>query len=107
MRITSPDNPVVRRLRRLADSARACREAGRTLAEGLHVIEAALAAQVGDRHARHARQPIARRRRPGRTGAGDRPHRSSALNWARRFTTRISPVEHGVGVLAEITIPTA
>ena len=32
MRITSPDNPVVRRLRRLADSARACREAGRTLA---------------------------------------------------------------------------
>ncbi len=47
MRITSPDNPVVRRLRRLAESARACREAGRTLAEGLHVIEAALDAQVG------------------------------------------------------------
>ena len=46
MRITSPDNPIVRRLRRLADSARACREAGRTLAEGIHVIEAALVAGV-------------------------------------------------------------
>jgi RNA methyltransferase, TrmH family len=105
MRITSLDNPVVRRLRRLADSARACREAGRTLAEGLHVIEAALAAKVGI-------VTLATRGSPSPAVAAlvERAQATSAsvkrIELGAALYDSISPVEHGVGVLAEITIPT-
>lgn len=104
MRITSPDNPVVRRLRRLADSARACREAGRTLAEGLHVIDAALAAKVGI-------VTLATRGSPSPAVAAlvERVQASSAtvkrIELGAALYDAISPVEHGVGVLAEIAIP--
>ena len=46
MRISSTDNPLARRLRRYGESPRACREAGRSIVEGLHLVEAALAAAV-------------------------------------------------------------
>jgi TrmH family RNA methyltransferase len=105
MRITSPDNPVVRRLRRLSDSARACREAGRTLAEGLHVIEAALAAGV----------PIhtIATRGPASTAAAELVERIEAagapglkrIELGAALYDAIAPVEHGAGVLAEIAIP--
>jgi TrmH family RNA methyltransferase len=105
MRITSPDNPVVRRLRRLADSARACREAGRTLAEGLHVIEAALAAGVPI-HTLATRgtpsvaaAPLVERLETGGTAGLKRFELGAAVYDA------IAPVEHGAGVLAEIGIP--
>lgn len=104
MRVTSPDNPLVRRLRRLADSPRACREAGRTLAEGLHVIEAALAAQV-------AIVTLATRGRASPTVAAlvDRVRTSSTtvrcIELGATLYDAISPVEHGAGVLAEIAIP--
>ena len=104
MRITSPDNPVVRRLRRLAASARTCREAGRTLAEGLHVIDAALAAQVDV-------VTLATRGRPSPAVAAlvDRVRASSTMvrciELGAPLYDAISPVEHGVGVIAEITIP--
>ncbi|MGZ8253693.1 MAG: TrmH family RNA methyltransferase [Burkholderiaceae bacterium] len=104
MRITSPDNPVVRRLRRLAGSARACREAGRTLAEGLHVIEAALAAQV-------AIVTIATRgsSSPAVAALVERVQASSTtvklVELGAALYDAISPVEHGVGVLAEIMVP--
>ncbi|MGE5160792.1 MAG: TrmH family RNA methyltransferase [Betaproteobacteria bacterium] len=105
MRITSPDNPVVRRLRRLAESARACREAGRTLAEGVHVIEAALAAGVPI-------HTIATRGTPAGV-AGSLVERVEAggaaglkrIELGAALYDAISPVEHGVGVLAEIGIP--
>jgi hypothetical protein len=42
MQITSADNPLVRRLRRFAESPRACRMAGRSIAEGLHLVESAV-----------------------------------------------------------------
>lgn len=106
MRITSPDNPLVRRLRRLADSARACREAGRTLAEGLHLIDAALAARV----------PIltlATRGSPSsqveslieRVEAAEAGRGLKRIELGAALYDSISPVERGVGVLAEIAIP--
>jgi TrmH family RNA methyltransferase len=104
MRITSPDNPVFRRLRRLADSARACREAGRTLAEGLHVIEAALEARVEV-------VTIATRGSPAPAVAALVQRALASAGAARQIELgaalydAISPVEHGMGVLAEIAIP--
>jgi RNA methyltransferase, TrmH family len=104
MRITSPDNPVVRRLRRLADSARACRETGRTLVEGVHVIEAALAARAGF-------VTLATRGSPSPAVASlvERVQASSTtvkrIELAAALYDAIAPVEHGVGVLAEIAIP--
>ena len=50
MRISSTDNPIYRRLKQLATSARACREARRTLIEGVHLLQAALAAKDADSH---------------------------------------------------------
>ena len=44
MRITSDANPHYKQLQRLAAGPRACREAGRTLAEGIHLVECAAAA---------------------------------------------------------------
>ena len=104
MRITSPDNPVVRRLRRLAESARACREAGRTLAEGLHVIEAALAARAGfvTLATRGSRSPAVAAL-VERVQAADAAVKCIELGAA--VYDAIAPVEHGVGVLAEIRIP--
>jgi TrmH family RNA methyltransferase len=108
VRITSPDNPLVRRLRRLADSARACRDARRTLAEGLHVLECALAARVpivtlvvrGTSAAPPAAE-LARRIEAGAAPGFKRIELPAAL-----YDT-ICPVEHGAGVLAEIAIPDA
>jgi len=105
MRITSPDNPIVRRLRRLADSARACRDAGRTLAEGIHVIEAALAAGVPI-------HTLATRGSPSVAVATlvERVETGSAAGLKRielgaALYDAISPVEHGAGVMAEIGTP--
>jgi TrmH family RNA methyltransferase len=107
MRITSPANPVVRRLRRLADSARACREAGRTLVEGLHVLEAALAAGVPIHTLATRGTPsgaaasLVERIEAGGTAGLKRIELGAALYDA------VAPVEHGAGVLAEIAIPGA
>lgn len=100
-RIVSADNPLVRRLRRLAESPRASRAAGRTLAEGLHLVEAALAAG-------RTMHLVALR------GAATAPARAlaerAALRGARvvelaaALYDRIAPVEHGVGLLAEIDV---
>ena len=108
MRITSPDNPLVRRLRRLADSPRACREAGRTLAEGVHVIEAALAANV-------VVATVATRGAPAgaaaaivqRISAADSARGAKRVELGAALYDAISPVEHGAGVLAEIEVPVA
>jgi len=108
MRITSPDNPLVRRLKRLADSPRACREAGRTLAEGVHVIEAALAANI-------AVVTLATRGAPTgqvaslvqQVNSADSGRGAKCVELGAALYDAIAPVEHGVGVLAEIEIPTA
>lgn len=48
--IRSRDNPLVKHLRALAESARERRDSGQTLLDGVHLAEAALAAGVALRH---------------------------------------------------------
>jgi len=103
VRISSADNPLVRRLRRLADSPRAGRESERSIAEGVHLVESALAAKV----------PITA---VVISAAASAPVRALADATAERAGTRvaelsrtlfgsIAPVEHGAGILIEIVIP--
>jgi len=107
MRISAPDNPLLRRLRRLADSPRACREAGRTLAEGVHLIEAVLAASVpiltlvtrGARLPVQAAQLVDTVLAAAQPGSGFRHVELPAALY-----DALSPVEHGAGLLAEIAI---
>ena len=102
MRISSTDNPLARRLRRYGESPRACREAGRSIAEGLHLVEAALAAGVPisavvvSEEAHAAARELARR-------AADSA-RTRVVEFARSLYDQIAPVEHGAGILAEIAI---
>jgi TrmH family RNA methyltransferase len=103
MRITSPDNPLVRRLRRLADSPRACRESGRSIAEGLHLVECALqaAAEISTIVISEDANPAAREL--AERAAALRSQRVVEL--ARVLYDTIAPVEHGVGLLVEVGIP--
>jgi TrmH family RNA methyltransferase len=100
--IQSADNPLVRRLRRLVDSPRAGRDAQRAIAEGVHLVEGALA----------ARAPIT----AVVTGEGATPEARALAERAalaagvrvaelsRPLYDSLSPVEHGAGVLVEIAI---
>jgi TrmH family RNA methyltransferase len=103
MRIAAADNPTFRRLLRLAESARAVRSAGRTIAEGVHLIEAALDARV-------AIATLVTRGEPDAALSGliERVQGAAAavrrVELAPRLYDRIAPVEHGAGVLAEIEI---
>jgi RNA methyltransferase, TrmH family len=104
MRISSPTNPLVRRLRRLADSPRECREQHRTLAEGLHVIETALDAGVAIQTlVLRAGTAAAARALAARVEARQPDAKQVELSAA--LYDAISPVEHGAGVLAEIAVP--
>jgi TrmH family RNA methyltransferase len=102
MLISSADNPLVRRLKRLAGSGRQCRAAKRTLIEGIHLLQAAhehgarlhTIVLRGRGSAGEARALVDRMAVPG----VQRVELSSALYDA------ISPVEHGAGVLAEVAI---
>jgi RNA methyltransferase, TrmH family len=102
MQITSPDNPLVRRLRRLAESPRACRTAGRSLAEGLHLLECAVAAGVVietivlSERANDAARDLAR----SLIAQGE----CRQVDLAAPLYDAISPVEHGAGILAEIAV---
>jgi TrmH family RNA methyltransferase len=111
MRITAADNPTFRRLLRLAESARAVRTAGRTIAEGIHLIESALDARVriatlvtrGAPLAAHG--PLIERAQQCGATSGVDPARLIEL--AAPLYDRIAPVEHGAGIFAEIEIPGA
>jgi TrmH family RNA methyltransferase len=100
MRISSTDNPIYRRLKKLATSARACRDARRTLIEGLHLLQAAL----------DARAPIVTVLTRGDDVSAEAielaretvPRGAKLIDLAPKLYDAISPVEHGVGVLAEI-----
>lgn len=101
MRVSSTDNPIYRRLKQLATSARACREARRTLIEGVHLLQAALDAKVriqtlvlrGTEQSDEALQ-LAR--------TAEAQSKAKTLELAPALYDAISLVEHGVGVLAEI-----
>ncbi|HQR20151.1 MAG TPA: RNA methyltransferase [Burkholderiaceae bacterium] len=102
VRITSADNPLVRRLRRLADSPRACRESLRSIAEGVHLVEGALAAQVPVTAVVVSADATAAARALAERAAGACGTRVTEL--AQPLYDSIAPVEHGTGVLIEIAI---
>lgn len=106
MRISSTDNPIYRRLKQLATSARVCREAGRTLIEGVHLLQAALDARVpiitlvlrgGGQQSDEVRQVVR---------AINEQSNTKSIEFAPALYDAVSPVEHGVGVLAEIEFAT-
>ena len=105
MRISSTDNPIYRRLKQLATSAKACREARRTLIEGVHLLQAALDAHVPIhtlvlRGAEHSDEALALAR------AAEAQSKAKLIEFAPALYDGISPVEHGAGVLAEIEFAT-
>lgn len=100
--IASAANPRYRAWLRLAESPRQVRLAGRTLAEGVHVIEAALAAAhpIEALLVRRGAQGEAVDRlceRLGRTGV-------DCYELAAALFDRLSPVERGVGLIAVIAV---
>ncbi len=105
MRISSTDNPIYRRLKQLATSARACREARRTLIEGVHLLQAALDARVSihtlvlrdGQHSDEVRELVR---------VANEQTNAKSIELAPALYDAISPVEHGVGVLAEIEFAT-
>jgi TrmH family RNA methyltransferase len=96
--ITSRDNPIFKRLKKLAESARARRESRMTLLDGAHLIEAYLDAGGAPHTLLHAAscdapvwQPLARR------CAG-----TKVIAIADSLFAELSPVESPTGVLAEV-----
>jgi len=105
MRISSTDNPLAQRLRRYSESARACREAGRSIVEGVHLVEAALAAGIPMSAVVVSEQAHADARELARRAADST--RTRVVEFARSLYDQIAPVEHGAGILAEIAIAQA
>lgn len=102
MRITSAANPVYKQLQRLASGPRACREAGRTLAEGVHLVECAASAGADVQTVVLSEAATAEARSLGAAVAARAGCRIIEL--PPRLYNALSPVEHGSGVLAEIAI---
>jgi TrmH family RNA methyltransferase len=105
-RITSADNPLVRELVRLSGSARAVRESGKTIAEGIHLAQALLDADV--------RAPVVIVRSSGATAEAltlahelVRRFDAAQIEMAAQLYDRVAPVEHGVGLLAVVEFPRA
>jgi RNA methyltransferase, TrmH family len=105
MRISSTDNPIYRRLKQLATSPRACRDAHRTLIEGVHLLQAALDASAPIRTLvlRGAEQSTEALALVPRAEAQSK---AKLIELAPVLYDAISPVEHGAGVLAEIEFET-
>lgn len=104
--ITSAENPQFKHWRKLAESSRACRQARRSLAEGVHLAQVLLDS------------PVALSAVILRAGAPAGEARAIAEQLARRaglplielaagLYERISPVEHGTGPIIEFEIPTS
>ena len=105
MRISSTDNPIYRRLKQLATSPRACRDAHRTLIEGVHLLQAALDAHVPIRTlvmrgAEQSAEALAL------LPTVEAQSKAKLIELAPALYDAISPVEHGAGVLAEIEFET-
>jgi TrmH family RNA methyltransferase len=100
VRIQSPDNPLVRRLRRMAESPRACREAQRTIAEGVHLVECVLAARVPISAVVVSESATATVRALAERAAEVGGVRIAELS--RPLYDSLAPVEYGAGILVEI-----
>jgi TrmH family RNA methyltransferase len=99
--LTSDSNPLFRRWLRLAATARAVRELGQSLAEGLHLAQAIGQSQwpvVAALVRRGANgEPIER-------ALAQLPPQTARFELAAALYDRISPVEHGAGLT--LVIPT-
>ena len=102
MRITSDANPHYKQLRRLAAGPRACREEGRTLAEGIHLVECAAGAQADIHGVVLSEEATAEARSLGTAVAAKAGCRTIELS--PRLYNALSPVEHGSGLMAEIAV---
>ena len=105
MRISSADNPIYRRLKQLATSPRACRDAHRTLIEGVHLLQAALDARVSIltlvlRGAEWSAEALAL------VAQAEAQSKAKLIELTPALYDAISPVEHSAGVLAEIEFET-
>ena len=102
--LTSDSNPLFRRWLRLATTARAVRESGQTLAEGLHLAQAIsesrwpVVAALIRRGAHHDSIDQALARVPAET---------ERFQLAAALYDRISPVEHGIGLTLVIPVQAA
>lgn len=100
--IASEANPAFRHWLRLATVPRAVREAGQTLAEGIHLAHAALDAAVAvealivRRGAAHPELAAVLARLAG----------VAAYELAPALYDRIAPVEHGAGIVLLLPVPT-
>lgn len=102
--ITSDANPAFRRWLRLATQARAVRESGRTLAEGVHLAQAVRAAGIG------IESLIARRGSVGDEVEAEIESIAArgvpAFELAPALFDRLSPVQTSAGLILEVPIPT-
>jgi TrmH family RNA methyltransferase len=102
MRITSDANPYYKQLRRLSVGPRACREEGRTLAEGIHLVECAAGARADIHSVVLSEEATAEAKSLGAAVAAKVGCRLIELS--PRLYNALSPVEHGSGLLAEIAV---
>jgi TrmH family RNA methyltransferase len=102
MRITSDANAHFKHLQRLAAAPRACREAGRTLAEGIHLVQCAASAKANILTVVLSEAAVPEAKALGESVAARAGCR--VIELSPRLYSAISPVEHGAGVLAEIAI---
>ncbi len=100
--ITSPDNPRVKQLRKMASSARERRKAGQTLLDGVHLLVAM--ADAGLRPQLIAVREGRERDSEITTCLARFPDVTCLLLSARLFDA-VSPVEHPVGIVALMEIP--
>lgn len=99
--IISRDNPTYKQLKKLAESAKERRKAGRTLLDGVHLVEAYLAAG-GTPEALVVSESGVTREECARLVENSKAHAVVVL--ADTLFAEISPVETPVGILAMVAI---
>lgn len=101
--LTSRENPTCKQLKKLADSARERRKAGKTLLDGVHLVEASLAASCIPELLAVSESGLHNAEIAGLLArAGKVPQ----VLLADALFAEISPVESPTGLLAVIEIPT-
>lgn len=100
--VTSRDNPLIKHLRALSESARARRESGQTLLDGVHLVEAALAAGLMPARLVVSESGLRRAEIVALLDAcGDVP----AVSLPDGLFAHVSPVDSPSGLLAVLDVP--
>jgi TrmH family RNA methyltransferase len=101
--LASRDNPRIKRLAALAHNARARREYGQTLLDGVHLLDCALAAQIALLEICVSESG---RQRPEIAALLARlPGGSTSVCVPDALFSRLSPVDTPTGILASIALP--